>query len=181
MIKRFLYICFISVLASCCGSRGPRMKAGFVPRINLVEIVYKSLDDELLFAGPVKFSQNKSRNFIAMDFTGEFINRKCDSVVYRFTVINETKNYPFSDLYIADNDTLYFTKNISLMFEESQGKYSHHRYSFTSSFAVFQKILEAECPRIILGKQDEFVAGRRWKKDSRSISNKILLVSSGGL
>lgn len=157
------------------------MKAGLVPRINLVEIVFKGLNDKILFAGPVKFKQEKRKDIIVMDFTGEFIERKCDSVIFRFTIINKIKDLSFSDISIVCNDTLYPTNKFNLMFEEPQDKYFHHRYAFTTSFTVFQKMLEAGTPELVLGKQYIFKAGRRWEKDAREISDKILLITSGYL
>lgn len=181
MINRLLLFSFLFIITACCGTRGPRMKAGFAPRINLVEIVFKGLNDKILFAGPVKFEQEKSRDIIALDFTGEFIDRKCDSVIFRYTIINKIKDFSFSDISIVGNDTLFTTDKFILMFEEPQDKYFHHRYAFTTSFSVFQKMLEAENPELIFGKQHIFKAGRRWKKDAREISDKILLITSGYL
>ena len=160
---------------------GPRMKAGFVPRINLVEIVFKSLSEELVLAGPVKFEQENGKDIMAIDFTSEFVDKSSDSVTFRFTIISKTKDLAFSKISIVAGDTLLTTKNFSLMFTEPQKKYFHHRYTFTTSYAVFQKMLEAKSPELFFDSQYVFRASRRWTKDARIISSKISLVISGYL
>lgn len=157
------------------------MKAGFVPRVNLVEIVFKGLNDKILFAGPVKFEQENGKDIIAIDFTSEFIDKNSDSVTFRFTVINKIKDMTFSGISIVDTDTLYTTKKFGLMFDELQKKYFHHRYSFTTSYPVFQKMLDTRSPGLVLGSKYVFRASKRWHKDAGIISSKISLITSGYL
>lgn len=181
MIKRFYIFLSFIILSACCGTYSPRMKAGFIPRVNLVEIVYKGLDDKIFFAGPVKFEQENGKDIIAIDFTSEFIDKTSDSVTFRFTVINKIKYMAFSKIYIVDTDTLYTTKKFSLMFDEPQKKYFHHRYSFTTSYPVFQKMLDIRAPRLVLDSKYVFKATKHWHKDARIISSKISFITSGYL
>lgn len=182
MIKKipFLLISLL-LIAACCGSRGPRIKAGFSPRINLVEIIYKGLDDKILFAGPIKFKQVQGSDLIDLDITTEFIDGKSDSVLFKFTLCSKEKNTKFTHLSFIDRDTLFSNTNIQLMYEEQHRNIYRYRYSFSTTFNNFETFLRSKSPYLIFDITHKFKATKRWIRDAREINKKISLITSGYL
>lgn len=181
MIKHIYWVIVFIIFAACCGARGPVIKAGRVPRINLVEIVFKSLDNKLVLAGPLQYIQEKGKDKLIVDFTTEFHNKKSDSVTFRFTWISKAKDRTFSTISIITEDTLFTSNSYTLMFKETHNKFFLQRYAFTTTYSVFTNLLEAEHPKFLLGSRYLFTSRAKWQKDSRKIKEKLELITSGYL
>jgi len=157
------------------------MRAGFVPRIDLVEIIYKGVDDEILFAGPMTFKKSDGKGSLALDLTTEFLNKKSDSVTFKYTISSRTNHLNFSRFEVISTDTLFTLSATHLMFKEPHNNDFHYRYSFTTTYANLQKVLNAKAPLIVLDSQHVYKASRRWAKDASEINKKILLITQGYL
>ncbi|HNW97053.1 MAG TPA: hypothetical protein PKK00_01420 [Bacteroidales bacterium] len=157
------------------------MKSGFPSRVKFVDIIYKGVDDELLFAGPVKLEQENGKNSMALDFTTEFINKTSDSVVFRFTIISKKQGIKFPEVSISSNDTIYSAYHFKLMFNESRHKKYYYRYSLIISYDSFSKILESKSFKLIFNNQNIFNTSKHWQKNANEIKNKISLIASSNI
>lgn len=180
MKNKYLSLFLILILAGCCGSRGPRSKAGFVPHMNLVEILYKNMDESIFFAGPLSFSDIEKKDKIQIDFTASVIKNICDSVKCNFTLITENPSVSKDSISVKTTDTTITNNKLEILFTNITKKTFQYRYSFYIPYYDYIKILDSSSLSLIFNKKT-FAAPRRWKKNANEMKTKLGWLISGYL
>lgn len=178
MKNKFQIFFLLLVLAGCCGSRGPRTKAGFVPRMNLVEILFKSMDESVFFAGPLLFKSAVGNDEIKLDFTATVLKQTCDSVKCNFTLFSEKPEVNKESISVKTSDTVLTKTRLELMFANTYKKKFQYRYSFYLSYLEYLKILDSSEPAFIFDSKT-FIPPRRWDKNASEMKVKLGWLTSG--
>ena len=181
MTKKIFTALLIILISSCCGTKGPRIKAGFVPRVNLVDFIFKSLDESIFFAGPVFFKQEQGKDKIQMDFTTVVKNKLCDSVRCSFTVFTKTPGEPLQKISLITTDTTISKTDLNVLYKDSNKKKYKYRYTFFITYSEYLKILDTVSPSIKFTDAYSFSSTRSWKRDAKEMKKKLGWLISGYL
>lgn len=134
--------------------------------------MYRSMDEQILFAGPINLRQNEGKDYVQIDFTALIKNKKCDSIRCNFTVY--THNEVFSlDTFCLKTDSL--NKTISQtekMYVSLNNKTYLYRYGFFITEPEFDELLLSKTLGLAISKEYTFISGKKWKKQSREIKLK---------
>jgi hypothetical protein len=178
--NKYSLLVLVLIFTGCCGSRGPRSKAGFVPHVNLVEILYKNMDESIFFAGPLSFSDIEKKDKIQIDFTASVLKKTCDSVKCNFTLFTENPSVSKDSVSLKTADTTITKNHLEVLFTNIDKKTFQHRFSFYLPYSDYIKILDSPSLNIMFNKKT-FVAPRRWKKNASEMKTKLGWLISGYL
>lgn len=178
MKNKFLFLFIIILFEGCCGSRGPKSKAGFVPHVNLVELLFKNMDESIFFAGPLPFKTDDGKDKILLDFTADVIKKTCDSVKCNFTMVTESPNITKDSVSLRTSDSCITNNKLEILFTNFEKKTFQYRYSFFISYTDYLKILDSPSLCITFSKKT-FAASHRWRKNASEMKTKLGWLISG--
>ncbi len=130
------------------------------------------MDEEILFAGPINLRQNEGKDYVQVDFTALFKNKKCDSIRCNFTVYTHNANFSLGTFGLQTDSVTKTISQTEKMYLSLNNKTYLYRYGFYITESEFDHLLISQVFGFAISTNYTFNTGKKWKKQSREIKQK---------